>query len=99
MDQQEQGPDQRVKLTRSKEDWEQLACKVLLLDPDGAIALRDFYYWRKTTEWANWAQSVMDALEISDTCTRSTFCTAVQRALRNMARDARRYKLKGWKTP
>lgn len=95
MDQQEQGPDQREQLgriRRSKEDWEQLACRVLLLVPDYAIHLRDNFNWHRNQYdpvYAKFSKRVMGALGIDGTCARSTFSNGVAMALRRMRKQAR----------
>jgi hypothetical protein len=45
MDIEEQGPDQREQLIsrrRTSEEWDELACKLILLDAELALAIRDF---------------------------------------------------------
>lgn len=93
MDQQEQGPDQRKQhlIRRSKEDWEQLACKVLLLCPDYALYLRDNFDWRRDQHDPNMARSakkLMVRLGIEGTCARSTFSYSITKALRRMQKEA-----------
>lgn len=92
MDRKEQGVDQRQQLRRSKEDWEQLACKVLLLCPDYALFLRDNFQWKRDQydpQLARFAKILMQRLDIEGTCARSTFSQSIAQALRRMRKEGR----------
>lgn len=92
MDQQEQGPDQREQLgrvKRSKADWEQLACKVLLLFPDYAKMLREQYHWKNHRRYDRDIGNLMGWLQVRNTCERCTFANGITAALRRMTKNAR----------
>lgn len=93
MDRYKPRADQREqRLRRSKEEWEQLACKVLLLSPEYALYLRDHFNWRRDQHdpaYAGHAKLFMVRLEIEGTCARSTFSNGISMALRRMKMQAR----------
>lgn len=101
MDQPEQGVNQRVKqVRRTGADWELIACKVQLLNPDWAAYVREHHTYDRGSRLAQWnagGATIMYRLNLTGTCQPSTFVKAVAKALRTLAREAR-YRQNGWKT-
>lgn len=98
MDIGEQGAHQRQQqVRRTREDWELIAVKVQLLNPEWAAFVRDHHRFDRGAEWHRIDPTLMDKLNITGTCQPSTFVSSVAKALRTMAREAR-YRQKGWKT-
>lgn len=81
MDQPEQGSDQRVQqVERRKADWELIALKLQLLNPELYAALRD-YSWSGTYESLD---DVYRLLGVLGTCQRSTATYSISAAARRL---------------
>lgn len=88
----QQGADQRFKqvsstIRRSKDDWEELACRLLLSVPEWCDMLKGFqgnHIWQ-SRDFQIGGKKMMGMLQIVGTCEVSTFVTAVRSALIRMS--------------
>lgn len=99
MDQQEPGFDQReqlLKRRRTKAEWEELALKLVLLNPKLAAEIRDIQWsqWRqhayalKTLTYEHYADQIF--LGILGIKYDAYQCNRIAKALRNLGREARK---------
>lgn len=91
MGSQEQGPDQRFKQVsstrcRTQEQWEDIACRVLLVAPEYCEYVRSYHgnhIWQNSNVRAA-SRTLMERMMLIGTCEVGTFTTAVRNALIRM---------------